>query len=95
MSAYVIVEIEVHDPERYEDYKNLAAATVQAYDGRYVARGGRAALLEGEVAPRRVVVLEFPTYERAVQWWNSPEYAPAKALRQETATSRMVVVEGA
>lgn len=95
MSAYVIVEIEVHDPERYEAYKNLAATTVRAYDGRYVVRGGRAALLEGESAPRRVVVLEFPSYERAMQWWSSPEYAPAKALRHETATSRMVVVDGA
>lgn len=95
MSAYVIVEIEVHDTERYEPYKRLAEDTVHQYDGRYLVRGGRAQLLEGTLAPTRVVVLEFPDYDRARQWWNSPEYAPAKALRQEVATSRMVVVEGA
>ena len=94
MSAYVIVEVQVHDTERYEQYKLLAAASLRAFDGRFVVRGGRAELLEGEIEPSRVVVLEFPTYERAKQWWSSAEYGPAKQLRQAVATSRMVVVEG-
>ena len=95
MSAYVIVDIIVHDPERYEEYKRLAGPTVGQYDGRYVARGGRAENLEGELEPNRVVVLEFPTFERAKEWWGSPEYAPAKAIRREIATSEMIVVQGA
>lgn len=94
MSAYVIVDIAVHDPERYETYKSMAAPTVHQYDGKYIVRGGRAEQLEGRSTPNRVVVLEFPTYQRAKQWWNSPEYAPAKALRHETASSEMVLVEG-
>jgi uncharacterized protein (DUF1330 family) len=95
MSAYVIVDIVVHDPDRYEEYKRLAAPTVAQYDGRYVVRGGHASNLEGSWEPHRIVVLEFPTFGRAKEWWGSPEYAPAKAIRQEIATSEMVVVEGA
>lgn len=95
MSAYVIVDITVHDTGRYEEYKRLAAPTVKLYDGSYVVRGGHAENLEGELEPNRVVVLEFPTLARAKEWWGSPEYAPAKAIRQEIATSEMIVVEGA
>lgn len=95
MAAYVIVDIEIHTPERYEEYKALAGPTVERYGGRYVVRGGRAENLEGEWEPHRVVVLEFPDYERAKQWWNSEEYAPGKRLRQSIAHSRMIVVEGA
>ena len=94
MSAYVIVDIAVNDPERYEQYKQLAAPTVEQYGGRYVVRGGQAENLEGEWEPRRVVVLEFPSYARAKAWWASAEYADAKVLRQEIAESRMLVVEG-
>lgn len=95
MAAYIIVDIVVHDPERYEEYKRLAGPTVGQYDGRYIVRGGHAERLEGSREPHRTVVLEFPTFERAKEWWGSPEYAPAKAIRQEIATSEMIVVEGA
>lgn len=94
MSAYIIVDIVIHDPERYEDYKKLAAPTVMQYDGSYVVRGGNAEKLEGDWDPHRIVVVEFPSLDRAKEWWSSPEYAPAKSLRQEIATSRMIVVEG-
>ena len=94
MAGYVIVDIEVTDPVQYEDYKKLAAATVAAYDGRYVVRGGTAETLEGDWTPKRVVVLEFPTVERAKEWWDSEDYRPAKSMRHAAATSRMIVVEG-
>jgi uncharacterized protein (DUF1330 family) len=94
MPAFVIVDIDVHDPLRYEDYKKLAEATVGAYGGRYVARGGRTEVLEGGWTPNRLVILEFESVERAKEWWNSAEYGPARALRQATAHSAMVVVEG-
>ncbi|HKK69844.1 MAG TPA: DUF1330 domain-containing protein [Candidatus Krumholzibacteria bacterium] len=94
MSAYVIVDIAVSNPERYEDYKAMAAESVERYDGRYVVRGGRSEPLEGAWEPQRVVVLEFPTYERAKAWWSSEDYREAKALRQAVAESRMIVVEG-
>jgi uncharacterized protein (DUF1330 family) len=94
MSAYVIVDIEVIDPVRYEEYKKLAAPTVTAYGGRYVVRGGATETLEGDWVPKRFVVLEFESVEQAKAWWSSPEYAPAKALRQKTANTQMVVAEG-
>ena len=94
MSAYVIVEITVHDKDLIVEYQKLTPATIAAYDGRFVVRGGAVTPLEGDWQPQRVVVLEFPTVERARQWWESPEYAPAKALRERAAHTKMIIVEG-
>ena len=94
MPAYIVVEVEVHDPERYEDYKAMVPPSLAAYDGRFLVRGGKVETLEGDWAPKRFVMVEFPSLERARAWWNSNEYADAKALRQATATTQMIVVEG-
>ena len=94
MAAYVIVNITVRDPARYEDYKRLASPTVAAYGGRYLARGGQVEAREGEWTPARLVILEFPSVDRARAWWESPEYAPAKALRQSCADAQLVISEG-
>jgi uncharacterized protein (DUF1330 family) len=95
MTAYVIVDIEVNDPVGYEEYKKLAPAAVALYGGRYAARGGQTETLEGDWSPSRLVILEFPSIEQAKAWLNSPEYAPARAMRHQYATSRMVVIEAA
>ena len=94
MAAYVLVEIKIHDPKDYEEYKKLTPASIAAYDGRFVVRGGKTETLEGSWDPERIVVLEFPSVERAKEWWDSPEYAPAKAIRQRSAHTEMIVVEG-
>ena len=94
MTAFVIVEIEVRDPEIYENYKSLVPASVEAYGGRFIARGGATESLEGDWAPERIVVLEFPSLERARQWWASPEYSDAKAIRMRAARTRMIATEG-
>jgi uncharacterized protein (DUF1330 family) len=94
MAAYVIVDVNIIDPTGYEEYKKLAGPTVGRYGGRYVVRGGDTEVLEGSRQPGRVVVLEFPTREQAKAWWSSPEYAPAKKLRQAAATTEMLVAEG-
>lgn len=94
MAAYVIVEIEVHDPIRYEEYRRMAGESLKTFGGRFVVRGGRAERLEGEGDPKRVVVLEFESLERARAWHSSDAYRPARALRQEVATARMILVEG-
>ena len=94
MSAYVIVEIDVHDPEGYEEYRRLAAPTVVNSGGSYVVRGGRAETLEGGWEPKRIVVLQFDSIEHAKAWWGSEEYEPIKQIRYRTANSRMIVVEG-
>lgn len=94
MPAYVIVNITVRDPVRYEEYKRLATPTVSAYGGRYVARGGAVDVREGDWSPSRLVILEFPTVAQARAWWDSPEYAPAKAVRQSCAAAQLVITEG-
>jgi uncharacterized protein (DUF1330 family) len=94
MPAYVVVQIAVEDPVRYAEYRRIAPPSIAAYGGRYVVRGGACEILEGSWLPTRLVVLEFPTIERARAWWASPEYAPAKALRQQSASTEMLLIEG-
>jgi uncharacterized protein (DUF1330 family) len=94
MSAYVIVNVDTKHPEEYERYKEMAQKTVAEYGGRYLARGGRMQLLEGSWKPTRIVILEFPSYEKAHAWWHSGEYAFAKALRQRLSTTDLLIVDG-
>ncbi|HEX8228198.1 MAG TPA: DUF1330 domain-containing protein [Chloroflexia bacterium] len=94
MAAYVIVEVDVTDPEGYEEYKTPAAATVIASGGRYLVRGGKTEVLEGDWQPTRLVVLQFDSIEQAKAWYNSEEYEPLKGIRQRTTNSRMILVEG-
>jgi len=94
MAAYVIVEVNVHNPTEYEEYKKLTPATLSAFGGEFVVRGGETETLEGEWQPQRIVVLEFPTVQRAKEWWNSEAYSKAKVIRQRTATTKMIVVQG-
>jgi uncharacterized protein (DUF1330 family) len=94
MTAYVVVQINVRDAARYEEYKGMAPASIAQYGGRYLVRGGTAETLEGTWRPARFVVLEFPSAARAREWWNSTEYALAKVLRQASADTEMLLVEG-
>ena len=94
MPGYVIVESAILDPERFEEYKRAAAPTVAAYGGRYLVRGGTISVVEGSWQPRRLVVLEFDSVERAHQWISSPEYQAVKPLRHGAAEFNVVVVEG-
>ena len=94
MPALIIVDIEVTDPVRYEEYKRLASASITAHGGRYLVRGGASEVLDGDWTPRRLVVLEFDSVEKAKAWRHSPEYAEAKKVRQHCARSNMIVVEG-
>lgn len=94
MSAYVVVEIDVTDPARFEEYRKLAPPAIARYGGRYLVRGGKSVTLEGGWAPKRVVVLEFPDLATAQAFYDSPEYRAARAVRKGAATMRMVAVEG-
>ncbi len=93
MTAYVIVDVQVNDPARYARYKDLAKPVVEAFGGKYLARAGRTETLEGDWAPTRLVILEFPSVEQAHTWLNSEEYRAARALRHATASTQMVVIE--
>jgi len=94
MKGYVIVEVEVFDKERYEEYKKLAAESIAFYGGKYLVRSAQTEMLEGEWHPQRIVVLEFPSKERAKEWWNSEMYAQPKKIRNQTAKTKMIVVDG-
>jgi uncharacterized protein (DUF1330 family) len=94
MSAYIIVEIEVTNPVGYEEYKKLAGATVEKHGGKYIVRGGKTEVLEGDWKPKRIVVLEFPSMERAKAWLNSEEYREPRKMRHRTARTNMLVIEG-
>lgn len=94
MSAYVVVEIEVTDPQGYEQVKKLTPPIVAAYGGRYLARGGRTEVAHGDWQPKRLVILEFDSFEQAQAWVNSPEYSQVRVLRDQTARVNMVITEG-
>lgn len=94
MPAYVIYQAEVLDPERYEEYKILAAASVAAAGGRYLVRGGTFDVLEGDAPAGRTVVLEFPNRQAVLDWYAAPEYTKARSLREDAARARMYVVDG-
>jgi uncharacterized protein (DUF1330 family) len=94
MPAYLIARVQVRNPAAYEEYKRLAAASIEKFEGRYRARGGTTVTLEGEEEKNRVVVVEFPSLERAQAWYRSPEYQKAIAARTGCATGQFVLIDG-
>lgn len=94
MSAYVIANVDVRDPARYAEYIKLTPATVAEFGGRFIARGGRSETLEGDVPARRLVILEFESYEKAKAWYSSEGYRVAMAIRQSASTGSFMLVEG-
>jgi uncharacterized protein (DUF1330 family) len=94
MSAYVVLDVEVTDPEAYAEYKQQSQEALARHGGRFIVRGGDHEVLEGDWNPHRVVILEFATMEQARAWWSSDDYADAKALRQRASRGNMILVEG-
>ena len=95
MSGYAIVELDVTDPEGFEEYRKLVPSIIEAFGGKYLVRGGKHETIEGDWNPKRVVVLEFESVERAKEMFASKEYAPIAAIRHRTAKSNVIIVEGA
>lgn len=94
MTAYVIAQVDVTDPEEYEQYRALVPPTLAQYGGEFIVRGGDMAVLEGDMPYPRVVVLKFDSMDAAKAWHASPEYAAAKAIRQSASDSLLIAVEG-
>jgi uncharacterized protein (DUF1330 family) len=94
MSAYVIVDVDVHDPVLYEEYKKYTPGSIAQFGGKFIVRGGETHTLEGDWKPTRIVVLEFPTVEKAKEWWDSETYRHARGIRQRAAHTKMIVVQG-
>ena len=94
MSAYVIAEVNVTDPDLFGEYRKLVPATLEKYGGRFVVRGGATETKEGGWSPARIVVLEFPSMDQARKWYHSPEYKPLLDMRHKAADAKLVLVEG-
>lgn len=94
MTAYLIADIEVTDADTYEEYRLRAPDIIAAHGGRYLARGGTSALLEGEVPPKRLVVVEFPDMTQLMAFYHSAEYQAVAAIRRRAAHSRLLALEG-
>jgi len=91
--GYVIAEVDVTDPDAYKKYAEKVPATVAAFDGHYLVRGGKVQAVEGE-APKRIVVIAFESAEKAHAWEYSPAYEAIKPIRHSSAKSRIFIVEG-
>jgi len=94
MAAYVIVDLEVTDPEGFREYQKRAGSTIEQYGGKYLVRGGTYETLEGDWHPHRLVILEFASVEQAKRWYNSDEYAPVKDIRLKTANTQGILIQG-
>ncbi len=94
MAAYIVVEVDVRDPEGFAEYRAMVPASLKVYGGKYLVRGGAVENLEGDWKPSRVVIIEFESVEQAKRWWDSDEYREARELRQATSETRMILAEG-
>jgi uncharacterized protein (DUF1330 family) len=94
MTAYLLADIEVTDPQAYEGYKKGVTASIAAFGGRYIARGGKTEVLEGRWTPKRLVIVEFSSIEKLREWYDSAEYRPFRDLRQKCAQSNLVMTDG-
>lgn len=94
MPAYVVANVRIQDPAAYDEYRKTVPGTIERFGGRYLARGGRSEVVEGGVEPGRMVIVEFPSYEAAQNWYSSAEYGPVKSLRQGCADGELLFIDG-
>jgi uncharacterized protein (DUF1330 family) len=92
--AYLLVQVDVTNPQQYQEYAKLSPGIIAKYGGRYLARAGRTTTLEGPPAKSRVVVIEFPSFDRAEAFYRSPDYVAARKLREGAGSAQFIVVEG-
>ncbi len=95
MSAYILFDnLTVTSPEDLETYKSQVAEVVEKHQGKYVVLGGKTRVVEGSVTPSYLVMIQFPSFEMAENWYDSDEYKNLKALRLSATTSTGVIMEG-
>jgi uncharacterized protein (DUF1330 family) len=94
VSAYVVVQAEVIDWDRFKKYLKESPGTIARYGGKYIARGGETDVFEGDFEDKRLVLIEFPSLEKAREWYHSDEYREVKRLRKGAATGTLVAIEG-
>ena len=94
MTAYVISDVEPRDSDLIDRYRKLAQASIEKYGGRYIVRGGAVEAVEGDWTPRHIVIVEFPSMDRAHEWYRSEAYAEALIVREQALSRRLIFVEG-
>ena len=94
MSAYILARVSVRDWDQYREYMNVTPGVIEKFGGRFVVRGGEMVTLEGPEETRRVVLIEFPSLEKAKEFYNSKEYGEAKKLREGAATASLIALDG-
>ena len=94
MAAYIVVDVEITDPDEYLTYAKQTLATIERYGGKFLVRGGEPETIEGDWKTKRLVILEFPGIEQAKAWYNSPEYSAIIGIRHHSAISKMLLVQG-
>lgn len=92
MSSFVLVEVDIHDPEVYEEYKKLTPGSIEPFGGKFVIRGLPVQVMEGEWKHDRLVLLEFPNKEKALEWYNSDDYQKAKNIRQKASVANFFIM---
>ena len=95
MTGFAIFNIEIKKPEEYKEYVSRVLPIAKKYGGEYIVRGGENKVVEGTWAYSRTVVIKFPTYEKALEWYNSDEYQPVKKIRLDNSTSNAIIIKGA
>ena len=93
-SGYVIAQLKITNPKNYKEYVEKVKPTAEKYGGEYIVRGGENTVVEGSWQHPRTVVIKFPTYEKALEWYNSEEYKPIKQIRLDNAESNGMIIKG-
>lgn len=94
MAAYLITNVEIRDAEKFKDYVKATPAVIKRFGGKFLVRGGDFEICEGSWNPKRLVVVEFESMQKAKQFYNSPQYNTIKGLRQSSAYTEWVFVDG-
>jgi uncharacterized protein (DUF1330 family) len=94
MRAYLVAAETVHDEELFAEYRKQVVATVEAFGGRFIARGGKQTVLEGQWQNPRTVIIEFPTREAAEAWYKSPDYQKIIGLRLKSTSGNLIILDG-
>ena len=94
MSAYAILDLKIFDKEKLKEYKNVAPEIIKKFGGKIIIRGGKSNTVEGNWKPERIVMIEFPNYETANDWWNSNQYKVTIELRKKGANTNVLIIDG-
>ena len=95
MSGFAIFNIDIKRPEEYKEYVEKVKPIAERYGGEYIIRGGESTIVEGSWAYPRTVVIKFPSYEKALEWYNSKEYKPIKQIRLDNSVANGIIIKGA